>query len=81
MSVVGPRPNSYSPDCYEPWQKIRLIVKPGLTGPWQIARDKPLNFDDRCIMDFRYIASKSFGMDIAIVLVTAWRVLTARNGC
>jgi len=81
MSIVGPRPNSYDPEVYEPWQKIRLIVKPGLTGPWQIARVKPLNFEDRCVMDFRYIESKSFGLDVGIVLLTIWRLLTVRNGC
>jgi lipopolysaccharide/colanic/teichoic acid biosynthesis glycosyltransferase len=80
MSLVGPRPNSYSPDVYEPWQKIRLLVKPGLTGSWQIARIKPHSFEDRCLMDLRYIEKKCLSLDLSIILLTIWSVLTRPSG-
>src|SRR5690606_27119456 len=34
MTLVGPRPTSFSSDAYDLWQTERLEVKPGLTGIW-----------------------------------------------
>ena len=80
MSIVGPRANSYRPETYEPWQRIRLIVKPGLTGTWQIARNKPVSFEDRCRMDLDYVTRKSVYLDISIVMNTVVMMLTRANG-
>ncbi len=74
MSIVGPRANSYHPREYEPWQLKRLSVKPGMTGSWQISREKPQHFADRCKMDISYIETRSLWGDIKIILRTAWAV-------
>lgn len=80
MAIVGPRANSYSPDKYEPWQRIRLQVKPGITGSWQIAPNKPYDFDARCRMDAEYVSNKSLGTDIRIVLKTVTMCLSSFSG-
>ncbi|MGH3057080.1 MAG: sugar transferase, partial [Gaiellaceae bacterium] len=36
MSLVGPRPTSFEPSTYSFWHTIRLEVKPGITGLWQV---------------------------------------------
>ena len=80
MSIVGPRANSFNPKTYMPWQRIRLDVKPGITGPWQIARNKPASFDDRCRMDIDYLATKCLRTDMLIVAATAVMILTRPSG-
>ena len=80
MSIVGPRANSYNPESYEPWQRIRLIVKPGLTGSWQVAENKPVSFDDRCRMDMDYVTRKSVFLDFAIIFNTIVMLLTRVTG-
>lgn len=80
MALVGPRPNSYAPSVYKPWQRIRLAVKPGLTGPWQVAKDKPLDFDDRCRMDIAYLNHKSGYTDLKLIMQTAAMLLLRPMG-
>ncbi|MFZ0099919.1 MAG: sugar transferase [Gemmobacter sp.] len=70
MALVGPRANSYSPDTYEPWQRQRLAVRPGLTGSWQVMLDKPQDFVQRCHIDIEYIRTKSFRGDLGILVQT-----------
>ncbi len=74
MSIVGPRANSFHPREYETWQLKRLSVKPGMTGSWQISKNKPQNFSERTQMDIDYIESRSLFGDIGIILKTAWAV-------
>ncbi|MEL6168264.1 MAG: sugar transferase [Pseudomonadota bacterium] len=77
MSIVGPRANSYHPSEYEPWQLKRLSVKPGITGSWQIAKDKPMDFTARCRLDIEYIENRSFLRDARIIVGTVFAVLRA----
>ncbi|GGO36193.1 hypothetical protein GCM10010991_29740 [Gemmobacter aquaticus] len=70
MALVGPRANSYSPDTYEPWQRQRLAVRPGLTGSWQVMLNKPQDFAQRCQIDIEYIRTKSFRGDLGILVQT-----------
>ena len=80
MALVGPRANSYSPDTYEPWQRQRLSVRPGLTGSWQVMLDKPQDFAERSRIDIEYIRTKTFGGDLAILLRTAVVCLYRHTG-
>ena len=80
MSIVGPRANSYNPLGYEPWQRVRLSVKPGMTGLWQTRLDKPLAFEERCKLDLEYIKHKGILTDITIMLRTFWIVLVQPSG-
>ncbi|WP_149866357.1 sugar transferase [Tropicimonas marinistellae] len=80
MSVVGPRANSAPPSSYKPWQRVRLSVKPGMTGTWQIARNKPVDFEKRCLMDLDYVRNKSIPGDLKIILGTVQMLMTRANG-
>ena len=71
MALVGPRANSFEPTDYEPWQLDRLMVLPGITGTWQIAKPKPKDFKLRCQMDIDYVKNKTVLGDLAILLKTS----------
>ncbi len=76
MSLVGPRPPT--PDevlLYEPWHMQRLVVKPGMTGLWQVSGRSEIPFDEMCLLDIYYIENWSMGMDAQILMMTIPRVL------
>lgn len=81
MSLVGPRANSGNPADLEAWQRVRLLVRPGITGSWQIMRNKPRDFNQRCLIDLDYIARKSVWHDISILLRTALVTFVRPTGC
>lgn len=81
MALVGPRANSYAPDTYEPWQRRRLEVKPGLTGSWQVMLDKPQDFAERCRIDIDYIQNKTLAGDVLILFKTVIVCFLRQNGC
>lgn len=71
MSMVGPRPEMpFIVAQYEPWQRRRLAVAPGITGLWQIAgrKDKPLH--ENIEYDFYYIENQSLLLDMVILIRT-----------
>ena len=70
MSLVGPRPTSFSAETYELWHTERLDVIPGLTGLWQILGRAKLEFDDRLRLDIAYIEHASLWFDINILIRT-----------
>src|ERR1044071_5601927 len=47
MSLVGPRPTSFSAKTYDLWHTERLDVTPGLTGLWQVIGRASTEFDER----------------------------------
>jgi exopolysaccharide biosynthesis polyprenyl glycosylphosphotransferase len=76
MSVVGPRPGLPSEvEQYEPWQRQRLEVAPGISGLWQVSGRSDLSFDEMCLLDIYYIENWSVGLDLVIILRTIPRVL------
>jgi len=79
MSLVGPRPTSFAPEQYSPWQWERLCVTPGLTGLWQVVGRSHLDFEDRCKLDIFYVRNRCFRLDLEIVLRTAGAVLGGRG--
>jgi lipopolysaccharide/colanic/teichoic acid biosynthesis glycosyltransferase len=79
MSLVGPRPTSFSADTYRLWHTARLEVKPGLTGLWQISGRNELDFDDRLRLDIAYIRNASLSLDLLILLRTFGAVTSARG--
>lgn len=80
MSVVGPRANSAKPDDLQAWQRLRLLVPPGVTGSWQIMQNKPRDFNERCRIDLEYITRKSIRHDVGIILRTTL-VVIRQTGC
>lgn len=79
MSIVGPRPTSFSSDTYALWQTERLDVRPGITGLWQLAGRSSAEFSDRLRLDIAYIEKRSLWLDIEILLRTIPAVLSQRG--
>ncbi len=80
MSLVGPRPTSFSDNTYTLWQKARLAVPPGLTGLWQINGRGSSDFEQRARMDISYIEQRSLFLDLWILYRTASVVLGRKGG-
>lgn len=77
MSLVGIRPPLYSEYMkYNPGHRMRLAIKPGITGMWQVSgRSKITDFDEVVKLDIRYINEWSLFLDIKIILQTVMTVL------
>jgi exopolysaccharide biosynthesis polyprenyl glycosylphosphotransferase len=80
MSVVGPRPPVPSEVAkYEPWQRRRLSVRPGLTCIWQVSGRNEISFEQWMYMDLQYIDNWSFLKDVSLILKTFPVVFTGRG--
>ena len=80
MSFVGPRPSVVEEvDQYEPWQRRRLSMKPGLTCLWQISGRNELTFDEWMRLDLEYIDNWSLWLDVKIAFKTIPAVLLGRG--
>lgn len=79
MSMVGPRPPIPSEVArYEPWQRRRLSMRPGLTCIWQVSgRNKIRDFDEWMRLDLQYIDNWSLGLDLFLFIKTIPVVLFA----
>jgi lipopolysaccharide/colanic/teichoic acid biosynthesis glycosyltransferase len=80
MTLVGPRPPiPEEVEKYEPWQRRRLDVTPGITCLWQISGRSRLGFNEWMRLDLQYIQHRSFRLDFMILLRTIPAVLS-RDG-
>jgi lipopolysaccharide/colanic/teichoic acid biosynthesis glycosyltransferase len=80
MSLVGPRPELVElVERYEPWQHQRHVVKPGLTGLWQVSVRGEGMMHDNVHLDLEYLKTLSLRTDLRILLRTP-RVLLVRSG-
>jgi exopolysaccharide biosynthesis polyprenyl glycosylphosphotransferase len=76
MSLVGPRPPlpaevaQYGDDV-----RRRLLVKPGLTGLWQVSGRSDLSWEESVRLDLRYVENWSPALDLMILWKTAFAVL------
>jgi exopolysaccharide biosynthesis polyprenyl glycosylphosphotransferase len=71
MSLVGPRPAL--PDEAEKYAehvRRRLVVKPGLTGLWQVSGRSDLSWEESVRLDLRYVENWSFALDLQIMWKT-----------
>ena len=76
MSLIGPRPPLPSEvEQYEPWQRRRLSMKPGLTGLWQVSGRNRIDFQRWMELDLRYIDNWSLSLDLKILVKTVPAVL------
>jgi len=81
MTLVGPRPPLvYELPHYQEWHKRRLIVKPGLTGLWQVSGRSTVPFDEMVKLDIHYIENWSFLLDLKIILLTIPVMLFGSGG-
>ncbi|MFI6518309.1 sugar transferase [Spirillospora sp. NPDC050679] len=80
MSLVGPRPPlpeevaQYGGDVYR-----RLVVKPGLTGLWQVSGRSDLSWDESVRLDLRYVDNWSLALDLQIMWKT-WSAVFRGSG-
>jgi len=80
MSLVGPRPEMpYLVERYQPWQRKRFAIPPGLTGWWQVSgrSDRPMHLHTED--DLYYIQNYSIWLDIQILVRTAWVILFGKG--
>ncbi|GAB2479134.1 sugar transferase [Jatrophihabitans fulvus] len=80
MSLVGPRPPL--PDEVEQYHSDvhrRLLVKPGMTGLWQVSGRSDLSWDEAVRLDLYYVENWSLGLDLSIIARTVWAVLRSRG--
>lgn len=77
MSLVGTRPPLVDEvNEYETRHMVRLAIKPGITGMWQVSgRSNVTDFEDVVMMDREYLENWSLGLDIKILLQTIKVVL------
>ncbi|MFJ6797681.1 sugar transferase [Streptomyces sp. NPDC091268] len=70
MSLVGPRPEARTD------RPERLLVRPGMTGLWQVSARSDLPWEEMDLLDRHYVENHWLGMDLAILVQTpraAWR--------
>ena len=76
MSLVGPRPAIPEEVAeYADYVRRRLVVKPGLTGMWQVNGRSDLSWEESVRLDLRYVENWSFALDLQILWKTIWALL------
>jgi len=80
MSLVGPRPVTeeelakYGQDAF-----YYLLVRPGLTGLWQVSGRNEVSYEKRVALDRYYVQNWSIWLDLYILARTVWVVLTRKG--
>jgi exopolysaccharide production protein ExoY len=80
MSLIGPRPiveaerKFYGKDF-----SFYCLVRPGISGLWQVSGRSNVGYKDRVALDFRYVSDWSLGLDMTILLKTFHVVITAHG--
>lgn len=81
MSLVGPRPEMVTiVEGYEPWQHARHLVKPGVTGLWQVSERGGLLMHECVALDIEYVRQLSWHTDLRILMSTPSAALGRRKG-
>jgi len=80
MSLVGPRPAlPNEAEKYAEHVRRRLVVKPGITGLWQVNGRSDLSWEESVRLDLRYVENWSFALDLQILWKTV-SVILQRSG-
>jgi exopolysaccharide biosynthesis polyprenyl glycosylphosphotransferase len=86
MSVVGPRPLAVTTgelerlkEDFGPAYKKRLNIVPGITGLWQVSGRSELSSEQRFALDIFYIERWSLGLDIKIILMTPYAMISSKG--
>lgn len=80
MSLVGPRPplprevEQYATDA-----RRRLLVRPGITGLWQVSGRSELSWEETVRLDLRYVENWTVGLDVSILYRTLHAVVGGRG--
>jgi len=71
MSLIGPRPCvPEEVQQYQPWQRRRLSMRPGITCLWQIRGRNNVKFEDWMKLDLEYLDNWSLSLDVKILIKT-----------
>jgi len=80
MSLVGPRPHVIAEvKGYDKRAANRLLIKPGITGAWQISGRSDLSWEESVQLDLNYVQNWSLVLDFVILLKTVWAVLRGQG--
>lgn len=81
MSLVGPRPPiPYELEDYSLWHWRRVLeAKPGVTGLWQVMGRSRTSYNDMVRLDLRYIEGWSVWLDIKIILLTPFSMVSSKG--
>jgi len=72
MSLVGPRPaQPWEVELFHPHYRARFLVKPGITGLWQVSGRNRMTMRQALDLDVRYVETHSLGLDLSII----WRTI------
>ena len=82
MSIVGPRPPLPTEvERYDHHVRRRLLVKPGLTGLWQVGGRAGVSWEEAVRLDLYYVENWSLSMDAMILAKTVTAVLRGQGAC
>lgn len=82
MSLVGPRPIVKAEiPRYGRYSQSYFKMKPGISGLWQVSGRNAVSYRRRIAADVLYARSRSFRMDLQILVMTVPAVLTGRGSC
>ncbi|WP_051898447.1 sugar transferase [Sciscionella sediminilitoris] len=80
MSLIGPRPPLPEETCdYNDAARRKLLVRPGLTGLWQVSGRSDLGWDESVRLDLRYVEDWSLVLDMVILWKTVRAVLSGKG--
>jgi lipopolysaccharide/colanic/teichoic acid biosynthesis glycosyltransferase len=80
MSLVGPRPQQlWEVETYTEAARRRLLVRPGMTGLWQVSGRSSLSWDEAVRLDLYYVDNWSVLTDLAIMSKTVKAVLSSEG--
>ncbi|WP_084079138.1 sugar transferase [Demequina sp. NBRC 110057] len=80
MSIVGPRPQVAAEVAqYDDAAYRRLLVRPGITGLWQVSGRSALSYEESIRLDAYYAENWSIAGDVVIIFRTVWAVLAGRG--
>ena len=82
MSFVGPRPSPERENQFCPaWREMRLSVRPGITGLWQVSRTRTPgeDFQEWIKYDVEYVRSASTSLDLKIIFLTVVQILRRKS--
>jgi exopolysaccharide biosynthesis polyprenyl glycosylphosphotransferase len=71
MSLIGPRPLILEEDQFvESWARKRLLLKPGMTGLWQVLGRSAIPFEEMVKLDYLYVTTWSLANDCRLLMQT-----------
>jgi exopolysaccharide production protein ExoY len=80
MSLIGPRPITRAEmDRYGPDRRYYLLVRPGITGLWQVSGRSNTTYEARIAFDRRYLENWSYKQDLEILVKTPLAVLRSEG--